>query len=46
MILISITGPTALIFFHLDTSLGAAILSSVTKQLLRYHEGSEISDSE
>ena len=43
MILISTTGPTALIFFHLDMSLGAAILSSVRKQLLPYHEGKEIS---
>ena len=43
MILISKTGPTALIVFHLDTSLGAAILSSGRKQLLPYHEGKEIS---
>ena len=28
MILISTTGPTALIFFYLDKSLGAAMLSS------------------
>ena len=46
MILISTTGPTALIFFHLDTSLGAAMLSSVRKQLFPYHEGKEISASE
>ena len=43
MILISKTGPTALIFFHLDTSVGAAILSSVRKQLLPNHESKEIS---
>ena len=46
MILMSTSGPTALIFFHLDMSLGAAILSSVRKQLLAYHEGNEISASE
>ena len=46
MIWISTTGPTALIFFHVDTSLGAAMLSSVRKQLLPYHEGKEISASE
>ena len=46
MILISTTGPTAMIFFHLDTSLGAALLSSVRKELLPYHEGKEISASE
>ena len=46
MILISTTGPTALILFYLDKSLGAAMLSSVRKQLLPYHEGKEISASE
>ena len=46
MILISTTGPTALIFFHLDTSLGLVLLSSVRKQALPYHEGKEISASE
>ena len=46
MILMSTTGPTVLIFFHLDTSLVAAKLSSVRKQLLPYHEGKEISASE
>ena len=46
MILISTTGPTALVFFHLDTSLEAAMLSSVRKQLLPYHKGKEIAASE
>ena len=46
MILISTSGPTALVFFHVDTSLEAAMLLSVRKQLLSYHEGKEIWASE
>ena len=35
-----------LIVFHLGANLGAAILSSVRKQLHPYHEDNEISASE